>query len=148
MGNRNNNGSLFHQLINAPGLMERQDLSQPVSFQTKENYFNWCHKAAAVFKSYGIRNLSEIGKDEIQRYENQLEAEGKSASTIHNYLVPICKATGIAIKDIRKPIRASSEFKRSAGKGRGDGGKPAELNKFLGLREVDLKGLLGDSLIY
>ena len=48
MGNRNNNGSLFHQLINAPGLMERQDLSQPVSFQTKENYCNWCHKAAAV----------------------------------------------------------------------------------------------------
>ena len=104
MGNRNNNGSLFHQLINAPGLMERQDLSQPVSFQTKENYCNWCHKAAAVFKSYGIRNLSEIGKDEIQRYETQLEAEGKSASTIHNYLVPICKATGIAIKDIRKPV--------------------------------------------
>ena len=148
MGNRNNNGSLFHQLINAPGLMERQDLSQPVSFQTKENYFNWCHKAASVFKSYGIRNLSEIGKDEIQRYENQLEAEGKSASTIHNYLVPICKATGIAIKYIRKPIRASSEFKRSAGKGRGDGGKPAELNKFLGLREGDLKRLCGDSLIY
>lgn len=27
MGNRNNNGSLFHQLINAPELMERQDLS-------------------------------------------------------------------------------------------------------------------------
>lgn len=148
MGRRNNNGSLFYQLLNAPGLMERQDLSQPVSFQTRENYFNWCHKAAAVFKSYGIRNLSEIGKDEIQRYENQLEAEGKSASTIHNYLVPICKATGIAIKDIRKPIRASSEFKRSAGKGRGDGGKPAELNKFLGLREGDLKRLRGDSLIY
>ena len=38
MGNRNNNGSLFHQLINAPELMERQDLSQPVSFQTRENY--------------------------------------------------------------------------------------------------------------
>mgnify|MGYP007112430745 CR=1 FL=1 len=55
---------------------------------------------------------------------------------------------GIAIKDIRKPIRASSEFKRSAGKGRGDGGKPAELNKFLGLREGDLKRLRGDSLIY
>lgn len=136
MGNRNNNGSLFHQLINAPELMERQDLSQPVSFQTRENYCNWCHKAAAVFKSYGIQNLSEIGKDEIQRYENQLEAEGKSASTIHNYLVPICKATGIAIKDIRKPIRASSEFKRSAGKGRGYGGKPAELNKYLGLRKA------------
>lgn len=148
MGNRNNNGSLFHQLINAPGLMERQDRSQPVSFQTKENYCNWCHKAAGVFKSYGIRNLSEIGKGEIQRYENQLESEGKSASTIHNYLVPICKATGIAIKDIRKPIRASSEFKRSAGKGRGDGGKPAELNKHLGLREGDLKRLRGDSLIY
>ena len=148
MGNRNNNGSLFHQLINAPGLMERQDLSQPVSFQTKENYFNWCHKAAVIFKSYGIRNLSEIGKDEIQRYENQLEAEGKSASTIHNYLVPICKATGIAIKDIRKSIRASSDFKRSADKGRGDGGKPAELNKFLGLREGELKRLRGDSLVY
>ena len=53
---RNNNGSLFHQLINAPGLMERQDLSQPVSFQTKENYCNWCHKAAGVFK----KSLSNI----------------------------------------------------------------------------------------
>ena len=82
MGRRNNNGSLFHQLINAPGLMERQDLSQPVSFQTKENYFNWCHKAAAVFKSYGIRNLSEIGKDEIQRYENRNQRHSQANSCI------------------------------------------------------------------
>ena len=35
MGNRNNNGSLFHQLINAPGLMERQDLSQPYHSKQK-----------------------------------------------------------------------------------------------------------------
>ena len=61
MDNRNNNGSLFHQLINAPGLMERQDLSQPVSFQTKENYFNWCHKAAGVFKSYGFLEIIKSG---------------------------------------------------------------------------------------
>ena len=147
MGNRNNNGS-FSSAYQCTGIDGAARPFTASIISNKENYFNWCHKAAAVFKSYGIRNLSEIGKDEIQRYENQLEAEGKSASTIHNYLVPICKATGIAIKDIRKPIRASSEFKRSAGKGRGDGGKPAELNKFLGLREGDLKRLRGDSLIY
>ena len=65
-------------------------------------------------------------------------------------MIPVEK--GLAALSIpahcRKPIRASSEFKRSAGKGRGDGGKPAELNKYLGLREGDLKRLRGDSLIY
>lgn len=82
---RNNNGSLFHQLINAPGLMERQDLSQPVSFQTKENYCNWCHKAADIFKSYGIRlhragQEPEIPQGVVQRDCNAVASAQQEAS--------------------------------------------------------------------
>ena len=76
MDNRNNNGSLFISL-STPGLMERQDLSTGIIPNKGKIIATGVTKRQTFSKSYGIRNLSEIGKDEIQRYENQPEAEGK-----------------------------------------------------------------------
>ena len=86
-----------------------------VSFQTRENYYTWLHKAADYFKSQGIRRRDDIGKDQIQAYADHLKAQGKTASTIHCYLAPVCKAVGISLKEIEKPLRHGSEFTRSGG---------------------------------
>lgn len=150
---RKEGGSLFHQLIHAPGMMTLSDRKaadgseMEVSFQTRENYYAWLHKAADYFKGQGIRKLSDIGKAEIQAYADFLLSSGKTASTIHSYLSPVCKATGVALKEIKKPIRHASEFTRSGGSGKKSGGRPGELNELVGIRENELRHLRGSDLI-
>ena len=150
---RKEGGSLFHQLIHAPGVMTLADRTasdgseMEVSFKTRENYYSWLHKAADYFKEQGIRSIRKIGQDEVQAYADMLLDKGLSASTIHSYLSPVCKATGVALKEIEKPIRHASEFTRSSGSGKKYGGRPGELNELVGIRENELRHLRGSDLI-
>lgn len=149
---RKEGGSLFHQMINAPDvfvLSQRTDKNgeaMEVSFKTKESYLDWLHKAADYFKAQGIRRLSDIGKEEIQSYADFLTSSGKTASTIHSYLTPVCKATGVELAEIKKPLRHASEFTRSGGGGKANGGRPAELNAMIGIREDELRHLRGSDI--
>ncbi len=146
---RKEGGSMFHQLIVVPGLFDRLDRPGGVSVsgKTRKDYLHWLHLAAEYFKEQGYRRLSQIGVAEIQAYADHLKKEGKSASTIHNYLAPVCKAVGVSMADIQKPKRVSAEFTRSGGGGPKDGGHPGELNAMLGLRRHDLQRLHGNDLI-
>jgi hypothetical protein len=119
----------------------------PTSFQTQKNYRDWLHRAAEYFKGQGIRKLSDIRKENVQDYADHLQRQGKSASTIHNYLTPLCKVTGVPLADIQKPVRHGSEFIRSGGKGAPDGGRPGELNALLGIRRDELRRLKGNDLM-
>lgn len=149
---RKEGGSLFHQMINAPDvftLSQRTDKNgktMEVSFKTRESYLNWLHKAADYFKAQGIRSLSNIGKEEIQAYADFLKANGKTASTIHSYLTPVCKAAGVKLEEIKKPLRHASEFIRSGGGGKANGGRPAQLNAMIGIREDELRHLRGSDI--
>lgn len=149
---RKEGGSLFHQLITSPGVFTLADRTGPggremdVSFRTRENYYTWLHKAADYFKSQGIRRRDDIGKDQIQAYANHLKAQGKTASTIHCYLAPVCKAVGISLKEIEKPLRHGSEFTRSGGVGKPDGGRPGALNAMIGIRKDELRHLRGNDI--
>ena len=106
---RKESGSLFHQMINAPGVFtyshrtDKDGNAMTVSDQTRKNYQNWLHKSADYFKDRGIRRLSVIDKEKIQMYADYLRANGKTASTIHSYLSPLCKATGVELAEIEKP---------------------------------------------
>lgn len=149
---RKEGGSLFHQLITAPGVFTLADRTgsdgqeMEVSFQTRKNYYTWLHKAADYFKSQSIRRRDDIGKDQIQAYANHLKAQGKTASTIHCYLAPVCKAVGISLKEIEKPLRHGSEFTRSGGVGKPDGGRPGALNAMIGIRKDELRHLRGNDI--
>ena len=118
---RKEGGSLFHQMINAPDVFiyshrtDKDGNAMAVSDQTRKDYQNWLHKSADYFKGLGIRRLSDIDKEKIQAYADYLKANGKTASTIHSYLTPLCKATGVELAEIEKPIRHASEFIRSSG---------------------------------
>ena len=149
---RKEGGSLFHQMINAPDvfmLSQRTDKNgeaMEVSFKTRESYLDWLHKAAGYFKAQGIRRLSDIGKEEMQAYADFLTSSGKTASSIHSYLTPVCKATGVKLAEIKKPLRHASEFTRSGGGGKANGGRPAELNTMIGIREDELRHLRGSDI--
>lgn len=150
---RKEGGSLFHQAINSPGVFVLSDRTRsdgspmPVSFCTRRNYYNWLYKAMEYFKEKGIRKLSNITVERIQEYVDHLVAEGKSASTIHSYIAPVCKAVGGSMTEIKHPRRKASEFTCSGGGGKKHGGTPEELNVALGIRENELLCLRGNNLI-
>ena len=153
-------GSLFFQLLNAPGLMtnanrERDGKPLQNSYQSQKNYRDWLHKAADYYKTIGIRRAEEIDADKIQQYANHLQAQGYSASTIHSYLAPLCKARGVAMDAISKPVRKAADYTKggktpiiappdvAAGKWAGGTDAthkptPIELNAALGFRASEL----------
>ncbi len=150
---RKEGGSLFHQMINAPGVMElayrkgKHGEPLPVSITTRKSYQQFLHHAAEYFKARGIRRIADIGLEQVQEYEKALEAEGKTPSTIHSYLAPLCKAVGISMDEISKPIRHGADFTRSGGKYTSDGGRPAEFNAMVGIRENELRHLYGNDIL-
>lgn len=72
------------------------------------------HFAEYCKEKHRCRKPSEC-KPYVQEYADYLAAEGKSASTIHTYLAPVCKVFRIPMEAIRKPRRATAENTRSRG---------------------------------
>lgn len=63
-------------------------------------------KDAESFESGDKRGL-------IQSYADLLLEKGKSPSTIHRYIAPVCKGAGINMADIEKPKRTIDRITRS-----------------------------------
>ena len=65
-------------------------------------------------KSQGYRQPEEITEDVVQGYEQYLETDPRqySPATIHTYLSPVCAATGVPMKRIRKPKRTAGRISR------------------------------------
>lgn len=148
-----NAGSLLHQMINSPGLMERSP-EMMVSFQTQKDYRSKLGYAATYFRKNGIRSVEEIDIPQIQEYADYLVFEGKSPSTVHNYLAPLCKVAYVPMSRIKKPRRVTSEYTRSrTKKDRFDGiplnelPPPVLLSKCTGLRRSELKRVKGKDYV-
>ena len=148
---RKEGGSLFHQLISTPELFENRnrDINGAAlenSYKTKENYKNWLHRAAEYYKEKGLRRKSDISAKEVQEYADSLRESGYSASTVHSYIAPLCKAVGVSMDAIQKDIRYASEYRKGASEAV-DGGLPGALNAFLGIRRSELLRLHGNDII-
>lgn len=94
----------------------------------------------------------------LQLYCNAMADEGLSAATIHTYLAPLCKALGVPMNVIQKPVRRAAEITRSrddAATGRNRSGEEiasgryalsVSLQEALGLRKGELARLTPESL--
>lgn len=93
----------------------------------------------------------------VQEYEQYLESQGYSASTIHNRLVPVCLFLDIPLETIAKPKRITSMYTRGRTGNRTiesncDINNPiykrtVDFQKCVGIRRNELKHLRGDDLI-
>lgn len=63
-------------------------------------------------KKHNCKSLDEC-KLHIQDYSDFLVFQGKSASTVHTYIAPVCGFYGVEMSDIDKPKRKVAENKRS-----------------------------------
>ena len=151
MSKKSHKGSLFYQLTNAAGLNINANREGGIatSFKTQKNYKKSLHYAADYFKSNGIRNSNQIDAAAIQSYSDFLCGNGYAPSTVHTYLAPVCKAVGVSMDKITKPVRYVSEFTKC----RTSDSEAAEkdnptilLNSYLGLRRCELTRLHGNDL--
>lgn len=71
-----------------------------------EKYVDFCRM------KYNVKTKEEC-RLHLQDYVEFLEIQGKSASTIHTYIAPVCAYYGIPMNDIDKPARKVSENVRS-----------------------------------
>lgn len=90
-----------------------------VSGQSVKNYKMWTAYFCDFAREHGITKSKQLGNIEnkqklINQYIEKLSAEGKSPSTIHSYISPICKGLdikspgkGCAWEGIEKPKRTS-----------------------------------------
>lgn len=109
-------------------------------------------------KINGIKKISEITEEVIQKYHDDLKNDPKAytAATIHTYLAPIAKAAGINLNRIRKQKRTSDKIVRGRQQEANAQGKKQELNsrfsrlmefqKVVGIRRNELKALTGKDL--
>ncbi|HEL2576549.1 TPA: site-specific integrase [Streptococcus suis] len=109
-------------------------------------------------KINGIKKISEITEEVIQKYHDDLKNDPKAytAATIHTYLAPIAKAAGINLHRIKKQKRTSDKIVRGRKFESNQQGKKQELNsrfsrlvafqKVVGIRRNELKALTGKDL--
>ena len=120
----------------------------------------FCKWAAAQ----GIKRRSHLekayGTDQaaVQSYADYLRAQGYTASTVHDYLVGICRAAGLSLQEIEKPRRITSDNVRSrpaAGRNR-DAEREAKSGRYdglldfqarIGIRRAELARLTGKDLV-
>lgn len=90
-----------------------QDKDTLRSYRRSINYF--CDWVKETYRINNIRQLVTAGGAQkiVQEYEKKLEADGKSASTIHTYLSPVCKGLKLHLSEIKKPKRIASDITRS-----------------------------------
>ncbi|WP_105207514.1 site-specific integrase [Streptococcus suis] len=106
-------------------------------------------------KVNGIKKISDITEEVLQAYHDDLknDPKGYTAATIHTYLAPIAKASGINLNRIKKQKRTSDKIVRGRKHEANEQGKKQELNsrfsrllnfqKVVGIRRNELKHLTG-----
>jgi hypothetical protein len=110
-------------------------------------------------REQGLREVSEVTTEIVQRYEEELERYGLSASTIHSRLAPVCRAMDISMADVVKPKRSARTLTRSRGdedvnrQGKRELENPkyerlVEFQRAVGIRRRELSRLTGDCLVH
>ncbi|HEL2163470.1 TPA: site-specific integrase [Streptococcus suis] len=109
-------------------------------------------------KENNIKKISEISEEVLQQYHDDLKNDPKqyTPATIHTYLSPIAKATGINLNRIKKQKRTSDQIVRGRQQEANAQGKKQELNsrfsrlmefqKVVGIHRNELKNLTGQDL--
>ena len=101
--NRKSKKKLLKESLRLPALAIENNVSRRNALYILERFSTYCY-------DNGIRDKSEIDIEFINEYSKYLQEQGYTASTIHTYLVFVCKSCGVKLDLIDKPIRRTSEY--------------------------------------
>lgn len=116
-----------------------------------KQYVTWCRD------TYKCKSTDEC-KKHIQDYVDYLVKNGKTASTIHTYIAPICSYFNMNMSEIEKPSRCTSDYTRGRAKpnkyyradqqyDNADYSYVANFQKMVGIRRAELKHLTFDCFV-
>lgn len=129
----------------------KNDVTREAYEKNYKRYIDYCRK------NHNSKNKEECS-EYIQEYADYLNEQGKTASSIHTYIAPLCSFHDIPMSEITKPIRRVSENKRSRtrenkyqhSEQRYSNSKyslVAEFQARVGIRRSELKRLCLDDLV-
>jgi hypothetical protein len=118
-----------------------------------DRFQKWADKSGLKIDT---RASEGVLRGAVQRYADSMT--GKSASTVHTYLAPVCKGLGVKMSDIQKPVRHAGDYSkaRSGGERNSQGinerfsPENARIVNFegaVGIRRAELADLRGRDLI-
>lgn len=96
-------------------LRQRAGLSdKDMDNDTRRTYARGINNYVEFCQSRGVNKIKDTFGGSgpltfIQDWERSLESRGLSASTIHTYLAPVCKAYRINMQDVAKPRRKAAD---------------------------------------
>lgn len=129
----------------------KNDVTREAYEKNYKRYVEYCRK------KHNSKSKEECSKY-IQEYVDFLKSQGKTASTVHTYIAPVCNYHNVPMSDICKDTRKVSENVRSRTRGnkydhseqRYDNPKyslVAEFQARVGIRRSELKRLCLDDLV-
>lgn len=146
--NRKSKKKLLKESLRLPALAIENNTSRRNALYILDRFSTYCY-------DNGIRDKTEIDAEFINEYSRYLQSENYTASTIHTYLVFVCKSCGVKLDLIDKPMRRTSEYTK--GREAKDGPrsdmdpdnprweKVWEISRATGLRREELRKLrVGD----
>ena len=125
---------------------------------TRRMYVSNYRKFIELCRTEYDQKSKEDCKKHIQEYADYLKDKGYQASTIHTYIAPVCSYHNVNMKEIKKDIRSTADYKR----GRTNNGRKErsdndfnnpkykysiEFQKRIGIRRAELEKLTGDDLV-
>jgi hypothetical protein len=101
--NRKSKKKLLKESLRLPALAIENNTSRRNALYILDRFSTYCY-------DNGIRDKTEIDVEFINEYSRYLQNENYTASTIHTYLVFVCKSCGVKLDLIDKPMRRTSEY--------------------------------------
>ena len=112
-------------------------------------------------RQHGVKDAESFESSDkralIQSYADLLLEQGKSPSTIHRYIAPVCKGAGINMADIEKPKRTIDRITRSRSADANNQGnveqtedrfkRLVDFQKAVGIRRAELARLRPEDII-
>lgn len=138
-------------------LHKKDNLSKPLERKTAKRYMNHAIKFGKWCKAQYGCNTPDACRPYVQDYVDWLVARGKSPSTIHTYLVGVCRWFDIPLDPIKKPRRVVAENTRSRGikavDSRSDARREAsprlyDFAELVGIRRDEYKHLRKNDFVY
>ena len=143
--------SLKHDIFVAATKDVTNNTSRTSYKRSATRFANWA-------KENNIKRISDITEEVLQQYHDDLQQDPKqyTPATIHTYLAPIAKASGINLNRIKKQKRTSDKIVKGRKHEANEQGKKQELNsrfsrlmefqKVVGIRRNELKALTGKDI--
>ena len=127
------------------------DVTRKIYIGNYRKFIDFCRS------KYGQQTKAEC-RVHIQAYADYLKENGYQPSTIHTYIAPVCSYHNINMREIKKDIRSTADYKR--GRTNNDKKKRSdndfsnpkykysvEFQKRVGIRRAELEKLTGDDLV-